>query len=85
MMIWFTFWAMIGIMWSWYGLLEYYFLSDNKGMTLGWEVLNICLNALIFPIGLLFGIFVFLVGKRAEDDAIDFDFTIIRLITDYRK
>jgi len=81
--IWITFWIVTGILWAWYALLDYYFVN-NKGMSMGWEVLNILLNTLFLPIGLFFGIFVFIVENEVEGGDTSIDFVVIKLMTEYK-
>ena len=86
-MIWIIFWLIIGTMWSWQALLEYRAL--NKGfMSTNWQVFNILLNTLFLPFGLIFGTFIYLVGKKivqGDQEMVDFDFTALRIMTHYNK
>ena len=84
-MNWIVLWFILGTVWSLYALNKYNDVT-NRSMTTWWQIFNIFLNTLILPIGILAGFFIFIVGKRSVEydlDKIDFNFTVIRLLTYY--
>jgi len=84
-MNWLAVWLILGGIWSLYALHQHYYVT-KKVMKIWWQLINIFLNTLIFPVGIVFGVFVSLVCEKTENDnsyITDFNFTVIKIMTKY--
>jgi hypothetical protein len=86
-MNWIAYWMILGTLWSWYAINNYYYHEKEK-MSFVCEFSSIILNLLLYPVGLIFGLFFYVnISSRINESdmtqEIDGGLTIVKLFKRY--